>query len=81
MRDLFDAAWHRFNVILGVVADANARTISILFYFTILVPFALVSILFTDPLQKKRAAGSNAGKAWVERDAIPTTIESAREQG
>lgn len=86
MRELWQIAWHRFNVILSVVSDANARAISVLFYFTILVPFGLGSRLFSDPLRQKtiqdeQGQPQHAGWAWLERDPLPTDIDSARRQG
>lgn len=82
MRELFDVAWYRFNVITGVVADSNARFISLLFYFTILVPFAIGSIIFTDPLRKKvGASGQPVGLGWMEREPIAEDVDAARQQG
>jgi len=76
MKEVFDVAWHRFTVITSVVADAQSRFISTLFYFTILVPFGIGSILFTDPLRRKAK-----GPEWLKRDPVPTDLESAKEQG
>jgi len=76
LKALFDVAWHRFTIITSVIADAQARIISTLFYFTIFVPFGIASTLFTDPLRRKIQ-----GTSWLKRDAVPTDIDSAREQG
>lgn len=86
MRELWDIAWHRFNIISSVVGDANARVISVLFYFTILVPFGIGSRLMSDPMRIKpvqKADGKSypAGHEWAKRDPIPTDIDSARLQG
>lgn len=71
----WDVAWHRFNVISGIISDTTARVIAVLFYFTILVPFGIISTLFSDPLRRKESA------RWLERPPVPADIESAREQG
>ena len=86
MREIWDIIWHRFNVILAVVSDANARAIAIFFYFTVLVPFGLGSRFMSDPLRQKMVTDSNgkqrpAGQEWLERQPIPTDVNSARQQG
>jgi len=59
-----------------LVGDGNARAVSLLFYFTVFVPFALIARFFTDPLRIK----TNASR-WLDRAPVPTDIESAKEQG
>jgi hypothetical protein len=76
LRAIFDEAWHRFTIIGAFVGDANARLITTAFYYTILVPFGLISILFTDPLRIK----DNAPR-WLDRAPVPADLESAKEQG
>lgn len=76
MKEIWDLAWERFNVITSVVADGNGRFIATLFYFTIMVPFGIISALTMDPLRIK----SNDPE-WLPREPVPTDIESAREQG
>jgi len=86
LRDLWQVAWQRFNVISSIIGDTNARVISVLFYFTILVPFGIGSVMLTDPLRKKTITDEqgnrkNVGLAWLDRDPVPTDIDSARLQG
>ena len=85
VREIWDIVWHRFNVILAVVSDANARAIAVFFYFTILVPFGLGSRFTSDPLRQKMVVDGNgqrhAGQEWVKREPIPTDVNSARQQG
>ena len=86
MREIWDIIWHRFNVIMAVVSDANARAIAIFFYFTILVPFGLGSRFMSDPLRQKLVTDSNGkqrpvGQEWINRDPVPTDVDSARQQG
>ena len=86
MREIWDIIWHRFNIILAVVGDANARAIAIFFYFTVLIPFGLGSRFMSDPLRQKIVTDSDgkqhpAGQEWLERQPIPTDVNSARQQG
>ena len=76
MKSLVEIAWQRFTVNSAIVADINGRFIATAFYFTIMVPFGLLSALFMDPLRKRKGAA-----AWTEREPLPTDISSAREQG
>lgn len=76
MKEIWEIAWHRFNVITSVVADGNGRFIATLFYFTIMVPFGILSALTMDPLNIKENKTE-----WVQRDPVPTDIESAKQQG
>ena len=76
VKKLLRLAWDRFNLNSGVVADINGRFIATLFYFTILLPFGLLSTLFMDPLRIK-----TVDTGWHEREPVPTDIKSAKEQG
>ncbi len=76
LKKLWKIAWERFSVNSAIVADINGRFIATAFYFTIMVPFGLLSALFMDPLRKRQSAAS-----WTERDPVATDITSAREQG
>ena len=76
MKSVLSLAWDRFTINSGIVADINGRFIATLFYFTILLPFGLLSAIFMDPLRIK-----TADEGWQEREPIPTDIKSAKEQG
>lgn len=76
MRKLFDEAWERFKIIGAIVGDGNARVISLVFYFTVLVPFGIIARLFTDPLHLKQSE-----PRWIDRESVPTDLDSAKEQG
>ncbi|MDE2637054.1 MAG: hypothetical protein OXI30_11885 [Chloroflexota bacterium] len=76
MKQLIEIAWDRFSVNSAIVADLNGRFIATAFYFTIMVPFGLLSAIFMDPLRRKMGAAS-----WAQREPLPTDIASAREQG
>ncbi|MCY4069850.1 MAG: hypothetical protein OXG60_00980 [Chloroflexi bacterium] len=75
MKELWKIAWERFSLNSSIVADGNGRFIVTLFYFTILLPFGLLSALFMDPLRVR-----NAGVSWQLREPVPSDLESAREQ-
>lgn len=75
MRSVFNIAWERFTIISSVVSDASARLVSLVFYFTILVPFGIASRIFSDPLHK------NDNPGWLNRDPVPNDVDSARQQG
>lgn len=78
MQALWRFAWERFKVITSVVGDINARVISWLFYFTILVPFALISRFTGDPL---RTHIEKQPSYWMDRTLVPTDLDSAKRQG
>ena len=76
MKNLLKIAWDRFSVNSAIVADINGRFIATAFYFTIMVPFGLLSAIFMDPLCKRKGDA-----VWTEREPVPTDIASARDQG
>lgn len=76
MKTLWRIAWDRFSVNSAIVADINGRFIATAFYFTIMVPFGLLSAIFMDPLRKRKGDAS-----WSEREPVPSDVASAREQG
>ena len=76
LKNIWRIAWERFGLNSSIVADANGRLIATLFYFSILVPFGLLSSIFMDPLRTKRNESS-----WQQREPVPTDLESAKEQG
>ena len=76
MKNLFRIAWDRFSVNSAIVADFNGRFIATAFYFTIMVPFGLLSSIFMDPLRRKSPAA-----VWSRREPAPADIASAKEQG
>lgn len=75
MRDIFRLAWDRFGIITSVIADVQGRVIATGFYFTILVPFALISRLSSDPLRRVYTPG------WLDHPAVASDLESAKRQG
>ncbi len=76
MKELWQVAWERFSINSAIVADFNGRMIATLFYFTVFVPFGLLSTIFMDPLRRK-----STDNHWLEREPVPTDVSSAKEQG
>ncbi|MCL4254616.1 MAG: hypothetical protein KJ043_12665 [Anaerolineae bacterium] len=72
-------AWERFNVIGSVLGDVQGKVIAQVLYFTILVPFGVGSRLFIDPMAIR--GKDRLTTTWVERPAVPSDLNSAREQG
>ncbi len=65
--------WRRFGLILG---DIVARVVLTAFYFTIFVPFALITRALRDPLGLARTDGAT----WIPVEGADETLESARRQ-
>jgi len=76
LRKYWNEVWERFKIIGALVGDGNARAIAILFYFTVFVPFGIVARLLTDPLRLRDTSPS-----WLDREPVPSDLDSAREQG
>ena len=77
MKRIRDLAWERFSINSSAVADINGRFIATLFYWTVLVPFGLLSVVFMDPLRKRKTHDAK----WLTREPAPADLKSAREQG
>ena len=71
---IFRLAWERWRIIGRVNADYVGRVVTIMFYYTILVPFAIGLRLFGDPLGLKRSAG------WLDRKPVGAGLDEARSQ-
>lgn len=77
MLDTLRLAWSRFGIIGAVIGDLQGKAISILFYFTILMPFGIGSRLLSDPLRIRKVTSPQ----WLQRDPIPADLDSAQKQG
>ncbi len=67
-------AWNSFSHDMG---DFQGRVLLIFFYFIFVTPFALLVILFSDPL---RLRNKNTQTYWLDRPAMPQGLEEARRQ-
>lgn len=68
------AGWKRIGQAIG---DFLARVALSIFYFTIFLPFALGTRLFSDPLAIKP---SEKAPQWLKRKTKDLTLEEARRQ-
>lgn len=75
MQEILQFAWKRFSLLTVILGDMQGRFLVTAFYFTIFVPFALISRIFTDPLGRKDPPH------WRERPPVPNDMESAKQQG
>ncbi len=66
--------WRRFGAALG---DWIARLVLTLFYFSVLVPFALIAMASRDALGRKRPEGAGL---WGDGQALSQDLESAGRQ-
>ena len=75
MQAIWKVAWARMTLITESVGEVNSRILLTLIYFTVFVPFGLISRFTTDPLDFK------SGPSWVVRKPVPRDIKSAKLQG
>ncbi|AOX02984.1 hypothetical protein BJP34_29245 [Moorena producens PAL-8-15-08-1] len=66
-------AWKGFGLLLG---NFIARVILTIFYFTVFVPFAIITRLFTDFLNIK----SKSVTSWHNRRSVISTLDSVQRQ-
>ena len=67
------AGWKRFGHFMG---DMLARVVLTVFYFTIFLPFGLLTTLFGDPLNIK----SKAKPEWLKRETGDRDLAEAGKQ-
>jgi len=72
---IWKLAWARMTLITESVGEVSSRVLLTLIYFTVFVPFGLISRLTTDPLDFKSAP------SWLVRKPVPRDITSAKLQG
>ncbi len=77
MNEINSIAWQRFSLIATISGDVIGRLILTLFYFTFLMPFGIGYTLFGNPFGKS----GGTGPSWLDREPVPTDIESAKQQG
>jgi hypothetical protein len=76
LRETFELARARLAVITSVIGDFVGSAIALIFYFTILIPFALIARSISDPLQR-----TNSNIQWLDREAVSSELDRARRQG
>lgn len=67
-------AWKAFSHEMG---DFQGRVLLIFFYFIVVTPFAILVLLFSDPL---RLRNKGTQTYWLDRPAMPRGLEEARRQ-
>ena len=67
------AGWKRFGHFMG---DMLARVVLTIFYFTILLPFGLLTTLLGDPLNIR----SKSKPSWLKRETGDRSLTEARRQ-
>ena len=75
MSEIGRRAWKRWTIVGEMFGDFQAHLFATLFYFTILVPFAVVMRLTRDPLHLR---GTNS--AWLKRAPVGNKLDDARRQ-
>lgn len=60
--------WEGWKKIARKIGDFNARVILTVFYLVLLMPFAILVKLFTDPLEIKK---NTMKKGWQPREEKP----------
>ena len=75
MSQILRVAWDRWQIIAHINGDYVARVLVNLFYFTILVPFALGVKYLADPLASRSATAQ-----WLNRKAVGAKLDEARSQ-
>jgi hypothetical protein len=71
LRKIWDG-WKRFGHFMG---DLLGRIVLTIFYFTIFLPFGLISTLFGDPLDMKKKAPH-----WIERTTGDRNMTEAQRE-
>ncbi len=69
--------WETWRELGHYIGDFQARLLLTLFYFTVLVPFALIARLFLDPLCLR---GGSAESALTRRQTEALDLRAARRQ-
>jgi membrane protein required for beta-lactamase induction len=73
--DILSTVWDRFQIIGRVNGDYIARFFATLFYYIILIPFALIARFAINPLDTHAAKPT-----WKTRKAVGATLDDARSQ-
>jgi hypothetical protein len=64
--------WEGWKVVGRAIGDLLARVVLTLLYFTLVLPFGLISTLFRDPLNL-----SSRTPGWRSRETIEGTLDEA----
>lgn len=70
--------WDLCKRVSQFLNNVNARVLLTLFYFSVLVPFALGVRWFADPLRMKEGSGSSSH--WQAREPAEPVLDEFRRQ-
>jgi hypothetical protein len=73
-------AWKRWRIVGNINGDYIARFVAFAFYYTLMVPFALITRIFVDPLGTRKSAAPGYTPTWRARKPVGSTLEEARGQ-
>lgn len=76
MSQILRTAWERFQIIGQANGDYIARFVTFVMYFSILIPFALITRLLVDPLETRKSARPH----WRGRKPVGESLQDARSQ-
>ena len=71
--DLLRKIWASWKRIGRLVGDFIGRLVLTLLYFTIVLPFGLITRLGRDPLDTQKGGHAH----WVEREPVEGTLDEA----
>lgn len=74
---IFKLAWERFRLNAKGLGDIQGHIAAGVFYFTVMIPFGLITRFNADPLRIKPTTPAG----WVNRDPVLHDMESAKRQG
>ena len=73
----FRAAWQTWKTRAHDIGQFQSRLLLTVFYFTVFVPFAVLTRLMGDPLRLRKRTRDTDWRAWEARDS---SIDAARRQ-
>lgn len=69
--------WKGWKEIATYIGDFQSRLLLTVFYFTVAIPFGLLTRLAADPLHVRRPRSSSG---WIKRQAQNADLSSAQRQ-
>lgn len=66
--------WEGWKRVGGAIGDFIARVVLSILYFTIVLPFGLITRLGRDPLDLKTEGNAH----WLERSTVDKTLDDGR---
>jgi hypothetical protein len=77
MKDHLRNILQNYKEIAGYIGDFQSRLILTFFYFTLMVPFALLARLIIDPLHTRKLPVSSG---WVKRQENEASLQESQRQ-